>query len=353
VYEQNRAGEAEIEFEHDMGDERLPPPLENAIFRIVQESLTNAARHSRSDKISVALTQRGNHICVDVRDWGIGFDPSSVEERRFGLQGIRERVRLLDGHMAIESAPHEGTHISVELPLAAADETRGVIFDMDGVLVDTYHAHYRSWLEMAKAEGFGFTEEEFASTFGRTSREIIAHFWGEGRLDDAQIAALDDRKEAAFRRMIESDFPTMPGVGELLRSLHDAGFRLAVGSSGPPENVRMVLDRLGARDLFDAVVTGEDVTRGKPDPEVFLIAAKRLGVPPGRCAVIEDAPPGIAAANAAGMASVGLVSTGRKPKDLVAAGIVVRSLGELSPQVLRDLIAASPRSIHQTEEAMS
>ena len=138
----------------------------------------------------------------------------------------------------------------------------------------------------------------------------------------------------------------------MLRSLHDAGFRLAVGSSGPPENVALVLDRLEARDLFEAVVTGEDVTRGKPDPEVFLIAAKRLGVPPARCAVIEDAPPGIAAANAAGMTSVGLLSTGRKPDDLAAARIVVQSLGELSPQVLRDLIAAPP-STRQNKEAVS
>ncbi len=256
-------------------------------------------RHSRSDRIRVSLSQRDNRICIDVRDWGVGFDPAAVEERRFGLQGIRERVRLLEGRMAIESAPGEGTHISVELPLTAKDETLAVIFDMDGVLVDTYHAHYRSWLELAEAEGFHFTEAEFAATFGRTSREIIAHFWGEGRFDDAQIAELDRRKEAAFRRMIETDFPAMPGVGELLRSLHNAGFRLAVGSSGPPENVAMVLDRLEARNLFEAVVTGEDVTRGKPDPEVFLIAAKRLGVPPARCAVIEDAPSGIAAANAA------------------------------------------------------
>ena len=197
---------------------------------------------------------------------------------------------------------------------------------MDGVLVDTYRAHYRSWLELAEAEGLSFTEAEFAATFGRTSREIIAHLWGDDRYDDAQIAELDRRKEAAFRRMIEADFPAMPGAGELLRSLHNAGFRLAVGSSGPPENVALVLDRLEARDLFEAVVTVEDVTRGKPDPEVFLIAAKRLGVAPAACAVIEDAPAGVAAANAAGMASVGLLSTGRKPEDLAAADLVVRSL---------------------------
>ena len=105
VYEHNRDGLAEIEFEHDMAEGRLPPPLENSIFRIVQESLTNAVRHSRSGKIGVALNRCGNRICIDVRDWGVGFDPNSVGEHRFGLQGIRERARLLEGRMTIESVP--------------------------------------------------------------------------------------------------------------------------------------------------------------------------------------------------------------------------------------------------------
>ncbi len=217
-----------------------------------------------------------------------------------------------------------------------------VIFDMDGVLVDTYHAHYRSWLAMAEPEGLAFTEAEFAPTFGRTSREIIATFWGDGRFNDAEIAALDDRKEAAFRQLIAADFPAMPGVNQLLDDLHHAGFAMAVGSSGPPENIDLVLDRLGARQRFDAVVTGLDVTRGKPDPQVFLIAAERLGLPPARCAVVEDAPAGVAAANAAGMASVGLTSTGRTRESLSAADRVVGSLAELSPQVLRDLIGRNP-----------
>ena len=219
------------------------------------------------------------------------------------------------------------------------DNPIAAIFDMDGVLVDTYHAHYRSWLEMAVSEGLQFSEEDFAPTFGRTSREIIAHFWGTDRYDDAWIAELDRRKEAAFRRIIADDFPAMPGAVELLHALHKAGFRLAVGSSGPPENVRLIVDKLAARDLLGAIVTGEDVSRGKPDPQVFLLAAERLDVAPARCAVIEDAPVGVAAANAAGMASVGLLSTGRTREDLAAAGAVVRSLSEISPSLLRDLIA--------------
>jgi beta-phosphoglucomutase len=214
-----------------------------------------------------------------------------------------------------------------------------VIFDMDGVLVDSYHAHFKSWQAVAAEAGRTVTEEDFATHFGRTSREIIATYWGDTGLSDQQIAALDDRKEAAFRKILESDFPVMPGAPELLESLHEAGFLLALGSSGPPENVDLVLDKLGTRSLFGAVVNGMDVTRGKPDPQVFLIAAERLGVAPKRCAVVEDAPPGVAAAKAAGMASVGLVSTGRTREELAEADLVVDSLGELSPDMLRELIS--------------
>lgn len=215
-----------------------------------------------------------------------------------------------------------------------------VIFDMDGVLVDSYYAHFRSWLKMAEAARLHLTEADFARTFGRTSREIIAAYWsgGDRRYSDAEIADLDAKKEAAYRRIIETDFPAMPGVHRLLQSLHDAGLALAMGSSGPPENADLVLDRLHARPLFATVVTGTDVTRGKPDPQVFLLAAQRLGVPPARCAVVEDAPLGIAAAQAAGMTSIGLVSTGRTRGSLSAADLVVGSLEGLSPAIITKLI---------------
>ena len=214
----------------------------------------------------------------------------------------------------------------------------GVIFDMDGVLVDSYHAHHASWNQMLAERGRAMSGPEFAATFGRTSREIIAALWPEDGLSEDQIARLDSRKEAAFRELLARDFPAMPGAVDLLDSLHGAGFAMAVGSSGPPENVDLVLDRLGRSGLFDAVVHGMDVTRGKPDPQVFLLAAERMGVPPHRCAVVEDAPLGITAAKAAGMAGVGVASTGRTRESLAAADLVVDSLGELSPEILRHLI---------------
>ncbi len=187
----------------------------------------------------------------------------------------------------------------------------GCIFDMDGVLIDSYRAHFESWRMIAEQEGLKITEPQFAKTFGRTSREIIAALWGERTCDEAKIAELDRRKEAAFRNLIRDAFPIMPGAVELLDRLHAEGFLLAIGSSGPPENVALTLDRLGRPTLFSAVVTGMDVTRGKPNPEVFLLAAERLGLPPGRCVVVEDAPAGVEAAHAAGAKAVGLASTGR------------------------------------------
>jgi beta-phosphoglucomutase len=204
---------------------------------------------------------------------------------------------------------------------------RAVIFDVDGVLVDSYDAHMRSWLLMGREHGLTITEKEFASTFGQTSREIIARFWGS-ELSAQDVEELDARKEAIYRDLIRERFPAMDGSVELIDALADAGFRLAVGSSGPPENVELTLECLGRASRFNAIVTGRDVTRGKPDPQVFQIAAERIGVPPARCIVVEDAPVGITAARAAGMSSVALVGTVAADR-LGEADLVVRSLREL------------------------
>ena len=213
-----------------------------------------------------------------------------------------------------------------------------VIFDMDGVLVDTYRAHFQSWNIVAGEEGAAMSEEQFAATFGRTSREIIALLCPELGDDAAAIQRFDDRKEDAFRRIIAENFPAMPGVERLLEGLAAAGIPTAIGSSGPPANVALVAERLGAKHPFSAVVTAGDVTRGKPDPEVFLLAAERLGLAPERCIVVEDAPPGIAAARAAGMRCVGMASTGRTREELSDADLVVDSLDELGPEVFRGLL---------------
>ena len=108
---------AEIDFSHAVRFDRLSPILETAIFRIAQEGLTNACRHSQSERVQISLAQDGDRVHLQVRDWGVGFDPQNVDPSRFGLRGIRERARLLGGQAVIESAPGQGTRVAVELPL--------------------------------------------------------------------------------------------------------------------------------------------------------------------------------------------------------------------------------------------
>ncbi|MCE9545235.1 MAG: HAD family phosphatase [Planctomycetia bacterium] len=209
---------------------------------------------------------------------------------------------------------------------------KAVIFDVDGVLVDSYQAHLTSWQQLAAEAGYGLSVEEFARTFGRTSREIIREFWPPEGLTDERIRELDDRKEALYRQLIAKQFPEMPAARALIADLRRSGFAVGLGTSGPPENLALVLRELDGPAWCQAAISGADVKRGKPDPEVFLLCAERLGVPPARCAVVEDAAPGIAAANAAGMLSIGFVSHGHTHAELAAANRKVDGLGELSAE---------------------
>lgn len=215
--------------------------------------------------------------------------------------------------------------------------SKAVLFDMDGVLIDSYQAHLDSWVMLGEETGVSFSRDSFDQCFGRTSREIILDYWG-GDLPEDRVAAMDARKEALFRELLADHLPLMPGVEALLDGLAASGFKLAVGSSGPPENVHLTVNRLGAQ-RFGKVVTGMDVTRGKPDPQVFLLGAGGLGVEPARCVVVEDAAPGVQAAHAAGMACVGVVSTGRTREQLAKADLIVDHLADLTPADFDRLLA--------------
>jgi beta-phosphoglucomutase len=212
----------------------------------------------------------------------------------------------------------------------------GVIFDLDGVLVDSYRAHLESWQSLAREYGITMTEAQFVSLFGRTSPDIINELW-EDHLSPDQVPAMAERKEALYREILHRDFPAMDGARELIDQLVEKNFLLGVGSSGPPQNVELSLEKLGRRKHFSAVITGKDVTRGKPDPQVFLTAAQRMDLAASQCAVIEDAPAGISAARAAGMTSIALTGTAAADK-LSHADLVVNSLRELAPEKIARLI---------------
>jgi beta-phosphoglucomutase len=208
---------------------------------------------------------------------------------------------------------------------------KAVIFDMDGVLIDSYDAHLQSWMRMAENRGLEMTEEMFASSFGQTNQTIIPEHWPECN-DPETIQAISDEKEAAFREVLHENFPEMSGAGELLRRLSEAGFSLAVGSSGPTENVNAVLEELSESERIAAKVTGSDVSHGKPHPEVFLTAAGKLDIEPEDCLVVEDAAAGVEAARRAGMACIALTGT-TSPEALSERGAqrVVDSLELITP----------------------
>lgn len=211
----------------------------------------------------------------------------------------------------------------------------GVIFDVDGVLVDSAAPHLQSWQELAQALGATVTEAQFADTFGRRNDDIIPMLFDQH--DHKEIAALADRKEEIYRELIRDATPAMPGAIDLVRALHADGVLLAIGSSGPRINIELVLTNMGIADRFSALVCAQDVTRGKPDPQVFSLGCERLGLPPNRCAVIEDAPAGITAACAAGTKAVG-VCTHHGAEKLGHADLIVEKLADLSPQTLSQLI---------------
>lgn len=214
----------------------------------------------------------------------------------------------------------------------------GVIFDMDGVLVDSAAAHFESWQRLARELGAGpISVAQFKSTFGGRNSEIIAEWFGE--TDATRSKALGDRKESLYREIIRHAVSPMPGAKELIDRLVAEGITLAIGSSGPPENVRMICEAMGLTAVFRAVITGADVSRGKPDPEVFLRAAERMSLAPDQCVVIEDAPLGIEAACRAGMMCIGLTSS-HAADVLSGADLIVGSLEEVSSEGLRRLIGS-------------
>jgi beta-phosphoglucomutase len=206
-------------------------------------------------------------------------------------------------------------------------KAKAVIFDLDGVLIDSAEPHHQSWRLLAKELGQDVTAEQFAASFGRQNRDIIPMLFGPD-LDD-RVGELSARKEELYRELVRGRLPAIPGGAELVGECRRAGLKLAIGSSTPRANIDLALDELGLADCFDVIVSDADVARGKPDPEVFLTAARRLGVPPRDCVVIEDAPSGVQAALAAGMKVVGL-TTQHPPERLAQAHLVVDQLTGLS-----------------------
>jgi beta-phosphoglucomutase len=215
-----------------------------------------------------------------------------------------------------------------------------VIWDVDGTLVDTAELHFRAWAELCKSLGRPFSRDDFAATFGRRNPEIFQYLFGD-RFNEQEMDELGFRKEELYRAAARKGVQLLPGVRPLLEGLHAAGFKQAIGSSAPLANVELILAITQSDRFFDAICSAEDTQRGKPDPQVFLIAAHKLGVATGRCVVVEDAVAGVQAAKAAGMKCIAVRFVGHHPEDkLRAAGadLVVRTLEDVGVEAVRNLL---------------
>ena len=190
---------------------------------------------------------------------------------------------------------------------------------MDGTLADSSDQHWRAWRDAMAAANRRLTYDQFVAAFGQRNDRFLRRWLGSDTTD-AEIARFGDAKEAAYRRLIEAEgLAPLPGAATWVRRLHAAGWRQAVASSGPRANVAVMLRAVGLADAFETFVGAEDVTMGKPDPQVFLAGAAALCVPPSSCIVVEDAAVGVEAARRAGMRSIGVSRAARLDADVAVA----------------------------------
>jgi beta-phosphoglucomutase len=222
-------------------------------------------------------------------------------------------------------------------PLPAA-----IIFDVDGVLVDSNAFHLGKWIDFFRAHSIPFDENQIRNTvLGPPSAVIFRHFLGND-LTPEQLAEFSRELEENFRREIGPHARAFPGVQRFIEECHGMGIAMAVASAGVSGNVNFLVAALGLRKYFREVLSVDDITHGKPDPEIYLTTAARLGVTPHDCAVFEDSFVGIEAAKRAGMKCVAVAST--FPADALArqshADLIVPSFESVSLQTLRDLFNA-------------
>ncbi len=198
---------------------------------------------------------------------------------------------------------------------------KACIFDLDGVIVDTARYHFIAWKALAEELGFDFTPEDNELLKGVSrmqSLEILLELGGK-QYPEQEKTAMAEKKNALYVRFIEKMTPEeiLPGVEEFLQEIRNCGIKTALGSAS--KNAPLILDRIGLAGMFDVIVDGNSISEAKPDPEVFLKGAEKLGVMPEHCVVFEDAIAGVEAARNAGMYCVGI----GKPENLGLADFVI------------------------------
>ncbi len=347
--------------------------------------LSNAIKYT-PDGGSITVTGKlikgeQDFVHITVRDTGIGIPPDKlerifdkfyrIEDFKFhstsktdfkgagpglGLTIAKGIIEAHGGKIWAESPGYDeercpGSSFHVLLPVKAqparADyiqqlklPIRAVIFDLDGVMVDTAPYHFQAWQKALAEFGLQMTEEQFRATFGMRNQEIIRTLFGPG-LPSEKVEEIGRRKDAIYRELVYRHLTPMPGLLRLIQDLKAKRFRIAVATSTSRANASLILKTLKLEHEITALVTEEDVENGKPDPEIFLKAAEKCMAQPENCVVIEDSPAGIQAAKAAGMKAIALTTT-RPAEELREADLIVENLMVLTPEILESLLEKEP-----------
>ena len=207
---------------------------------------------------------------------------------------------------------------------------------MDGTLVDNMEYHAKAWIALFADNGVTVTEDEFYRSAGMKSTETVRHFMGPDIPED-QCRLLAAQKELLYRYLYRPKLRPVRGLRQLIRKARSRGLKLAVATASNPKNIDFVLDGLGLREAFDTVAGAHDVERGKPHPDLFLLAASRMEVEPERCLVFEDAVNGLEAAHRAGMRAVG-VATVHSHSELESYPGTVRVVHHFGEVRLREIL---------------
>ena len=211
-----------------------------------------------------------------------------------------------------------------------------IIFDMDGVLVDTEPIHIKIEKRQFKMNGISLTDEEHRQFLGTTSENM----WREiGRMKQLKVsveALINQNKtESILHFREQSEIPVMPGIFELLDELNSKKYPLAVASSSDPEIIELILEKTRLKTYFQVIVSSKEAGKSKPEPDVFLLAARKLKIPPENCMVVEDSENGIRAAHSAGMYCVAYQSPDTDPKTQIDADLIVKSFDQLRMILLK------------------
>ena len=221
-------------------------------------------------------------------------------------------------------------------------QLQAVVFDMDGVIVNSHPAHRSAWKEFLRTVGKEVTESELDFVMdGRKRDEILVHFLGP--LTETQLKNYGRLKSDLFWR-VASEVAPIPGAFDFIDCVHRAGISMAVATSASTSRTRLILKRLGLLTHFTAVVTGDEVREGKPDPRIYRLACQRIHCPPHAAVAVEDAAAGVRAAKGAGLRCVGIADPGSE-ENLTAAGAdcVLRDFVNLTLPEFHALVGMQPQ----------